>query len=183
MWQIKLETWTYRCFSQFLSTELLQLCDVVGLPPMNCLLRSFHNILIGLRSGLWLGHSITLAFFFFNHSLVTQLVCLGSLSCCVAHFLLRLGSRTDVLTFSFRTCYNSEFIVPSMMAGCPGQDEAKQAQTMILPPPCFTDGIRFLCWNTVCAFSKQRFSFKQKFFLFICQQNLSPTALCFPHDL
>ncbi len=58
----------------------------------------------------------------------------------------------NVLTFSFRICwYNSEFIVPSMMAGCPGQDAAKQAQAIILPPPCFTDGIRFLSWKQ-CAF-------------------------------
>ncbi len=39
-----------------------------------------------------------------------------------------------------------------MMAGCPGQDAAEQAQAMILPPPCFTDGIRFLSWNAVCSF-------------------------------
>ncbi len=50
---------------------------------MNCLLRSFHKILIGLRSGLWLSHSKTLTLFFFNHSLVEWLVCLGLLSCCM----------------------------------------------------------------------------------------------------
>ncbi len=30
-----------------------------------------------------------------------------------------------------------------MMAGCPGQDAAKPTQAMILPPPRFTDGIRY----------------------------------------
>ncbi len=84
------------------------------------------------------------------HSLVERLVCLGSLSCCMACFLLRLSSRTDVLIFSFRIrWYNSKFIVPSMMASRPGPDAAKQAQAMILPLQCFTDGLGFLCWNAV----------------------------------
>ncbi len=101
-------------------------------------------------------HSKTLTLFFFNHSLVKWLVCLGSLSFCMAHFLLKLSSGTDVLIFSFRICwYISEFFVPSMMASRPGPDAAKQAQTMLLPPPCFTDGIGFLCWNAVFFFSNE----------------------------
>ncbi len=60
----------------------------------------------------------------------------------------------DDLTFSFRICwYYSEFIVPSMVAGCPGQDVAKRAQAMILPPPCFTDGIRFFMLECSVFFS------------------------------
>ncbi len=43
-------TITCKSFSPFLSAEPLKLCDVGGFPPMNCLLRSFHNILIGLKS-------------------------------------------------------------------------------------------------------------------------------------
>ncbi len=39
-----------------------------------------------------------------------------------------------------------------MVAGCVGQDIAKQAQAMILPPPCFTDGIVLLSWNAECSF-------------------------------
>ncbi len=78
------------------------------------------------------------------YSLVERLVCLGSLSCCMACFLLRLSSRTDVLIFSFRICwYNSKFIVPSMMASRAGPDAAKQAQVL---SPCtrnaiFPDGL------------------------------------------
>ncbi len=95
----------------------------------------------------------TLTWFFLNHSLVKLFVCLGSLSYSMTCFLLRLSSQTDVLTFSFTICwYNSEFIVPSMIASRPGPDSAKQGQTMILPPLCFTDGIIFLCWNEVCSF-------------------------------
>ncbi len=76
-------------------------------------------------------------------------VCLGLLSCWMTHFLLRFISQTGVLTFFFICWYNSEFIIPSMMASRPGSDAVKQAQTMILPPPCFTDELRFLCWNAV----------------------------------
>uniref|UniRef100_A0A673FRQ1 Anoctamin n=1 Tax=Sinocyclocheilus rhinocerous TaxID=307959 RepID=A0A673FRQ1_9TELE len=63
----------------------------------------------------------------------------------MTHFLLRLSSQTDDLTFSFRICwYNSEFIVPSMKTSLPGPDAAKQPPTMIPPPPCFIDGIEKL---------------------------------------
>ncbi len=86
-------TITCRSFSPFLSAEPLKLCDVGGFPPMNCLLGSFHNILIGLRSGLWLSHSKTLSLFFFNHSLVEWLVCLGLLSCCMTHVLKQMSWR------------------------------------------------------------------------------------------
>ncbi len=69
------------------------------------------------------------------------------------HFLLRFSSQTDVLIFSLRICwYHSEFIVPSMMSSHPGPDAAKQAQTLLLPPPCFIDEIRFSCWNAMCYF-------------------------------
>ncbi len=117
-------TITCRSFRPFLSAEPLKLCEIGGFPPMHCLLESFHNILIGLRSGLWLSYSKTLTLFFFNHSLVELLVCLGLLSCCMTHVLMRL----------------LKFIVPSMMAGSPGQDAAKQAQAMILPPTCLKMG-------------------------------------------
>lgn len=42
------------------------------------------------------------------------------------------------------------------MASCPGPDAPKHAQTTILPPPRFTDGIRFLCWNAVFSFLQQK---------------------------
>uniref|UniRef100_A0AAQ6A2N2 lysophospholipase n=1 Tax=Amphiprion ocellaris TaxID=80972 RepID=A0AAQ6A2N2_AMPOC len=58
------------------------------------------------------------------------------------------NTHSNAVTFSHT---DEEFIVPRMMANCPGPDAAKQAQTMILPPPCFTDGTKFLCWNA--AFS------------------------------
>lgn len=49
------------------------------------------------------------------------------------------------------------------MASCPGPDAPKHAQTTILPPPRFTDGIRFLCWNAVFSFLQTETShFNQK---------------------
>lgn len=90
---------------------------LVGFFAWTACFRSFHSISIGLRSGLWLGHSKTLTFFCANHSLAEQFVCLGSLSYCMTHFLLSFSSQTDTLTFSCGICwYNSELIAPSMKA-------------------------------------------------------------------
>ena len=50
-----------------------------------------------------------------------------------------------------------------MLAIHPGPDTAKQAQTRILLPLCFTDGMRVLCCNVVFAHCQtKRFSFKPK---------------------
>ncbi len=48
-----------------------------------------------------------------------------------------------------------------MMAGRPGQDAAQQAQAMILPPPCFTDGDDSYAGMQCVLFSRHNsFSFK-----------------------
>ena len=52
--------------------------------------------------------------------------------------------------------YNSEFIGPST-ASHSGPEATKQAQILIMPPPCFTDGMRFLCWNAVFAHCQTKF--------------------------
>ncbi len=50
------------------------------------------------------------------------MICVLGVCCLAAWSVL-----TDVLRFSFIICWNnSEFVVPSMMAGCPGQDTAKK---------------------------------------------------------
>lgn len=81
-------------------------------------------------------------------------MCLGLFPSCMTNFLLRFSSQKDVL----------RSIVLSMIVSCPGPDTAKQAQAMILPPPCFTNYIRFLCWNAVfLLFSKHNaFHLNQK---------------------
>ena len=43
--------------------------------------KSYHRFSIGLRSGLWLGHSKTFKCFPLKHLSVALAVCLGSLSC------------------------------------------------------------------------------------------------------
>ncbi len=65
-------------------------------------LNSCHSISIGFMSGLWFGHSKTLILFFYSHSKVGLLLCLGSLSCCITQMRLSLRSQTDGRTFSFR---------------------------------------------------------------------------------
>lgn len=57
------------------------------------------------------------------------------------------------MIFSFRSCwYNLDFMVTLMMGNRPCPDAAKQDQIIILPPLCFTDAIRFLCWNVTKKF-------------------------------
>lgn len=46
-----------------------------------CSFSSLLRFSIRLRSGAWLGHSLTLMCFFFSHSFVALVVCFGSLSC------------------------------------------------------------------------------------------------------
>ena len=111
-----------------------------------------------------LSHSKTWTLFCCNHALVEQLVCLLSLSFFMSDFLLTSRSWTDTLTFSCRICwYNSELIALSMITSYPGPGAAKQAQTMVLPPICFTDEIRFLCLNEGFVHHQTKcFSFKPK---------------------
>ncbi len=104
------------------------------------LLRSFHRIVIGLRSGLWLGQSKTWTLFFFKTTL-----CRMTCAC--------------ILAFSFIMCRYIH--CSSMMAGCPRPRAATTAQAMILPSTVFHRWRRFLRWNAVCPFLQHNsFSFK-----------------------
>lgn len=63
----------------------------------------------------------------------------------MTQFLVRFSSWLDVLPFSLEFADNFRIHCSILiMAIDPGSDVVKQAQTMILPPPCFTDGIKFL---------------------------------------
>ncbi len=69
-----------------------------------------------------------------------------------------------------------------MMAGCPGQDAAKQTQAMILPPPSFTDGIKLLSWNAVCSHNIIAYIISTiKYICFIHPLNFSPIVLWLVH--
>lgn len=81
----------------------------------------------------------------------------------------RLSPISSFLKLSFKVCWHdSEF--------------RKQAQTTILLPPCFTDGIRFFCWNAVFSFF-YRWCSKVKPTQFcnrlIHLQSTAQTAVCF----
>ena len=69
---------------EFFSTLLYNVASVLWTLQhcfMHSSLKSHHSISGRLRSGLWLDHCNTLILFFFRHSAVDLLLCLGSLSC------------------------------------------------------------------------------------------------------
>lgn len=72
-----------------------------------------------------------------------------SFSCCMTRFLFRFTTQTDVLIISFGILwYHSEVVVSLITASRPllsrpVPDAANQVQTLIPPPPCFTDVMRF----------------------------------------
>jgi len=109
---------------------------------------AFLRFKVGLRSGLWLGHSKVFSLFFFSHSEVDLLVCFGSLSCCIMQVRFRLEATNRCLNVVLQ-----DFLVDSRIsfitASLPGPEAAKQPQTIILPPTYFTVGMMFFFWNAV----------------------------------
>ena len=75
-----------RIFGPLFFIALLQLIEVCSISLWTALLRSQHSISNRWSSGLWLDHCDTLIIFFFRHSDVDLLPCLGSLSCWWASF-------------------------------------------------------------------------------------------------
>lgn len=68
-----------------------------------------------------------------------------------------------------------------MMASCPDPEATKQLQTIILPPPFFTDGTLFLYWNAVFASCQiKHFSFKPKSSVSSTEHS-SRSFLAYPH--
>ena len=70
-----------RDFDPLLFTDRLQIMKVSRLSLGNSKLQLHPQISIGLRSGDWLGHSMTLMCFFLSLSFVALTVCFGSSSC------------------------------------------------------------------------------------------------------
>ena len=75
---------------------------VVGFHAWTARFKSCCNISIGIRSGLWLGHSKTSNLLLFSHFHVDLIVCFGSLFYCVTQLHFSFSSQTDGLTFSCR---------------------------------------------------------------------------------
>lgn len=61
---------------------------------------------------------------------------------------IKIRFRTGSLRSLFVQRIHLEFIVTLIMASLSGPDAAKQARTMVLPPPCFTNEIRFFSKQT-----------------------------------
>lgn len=87
--------------------------------------KSAHSISIGLRSGLWQGHSRTLRFLTLTLSLVDLWIYFGSL-CWRVQFCFSFNFLTDDFTFSSSIfCYTAEFTMDSMMVSWLGPVAAK----------------------------------------------------------
>ena len=114
-------------------TTLFQFIEICGHLSMHSSRKVLSQHFNWVKSGLWLGHHETSILFFFSHSVVDLLVCLGSLSCCTTQFWPSRSCWTDGITFNSRILwYAEEFVVNSMTAKCPGLVAAKQAQIITL---------------------------------------------------
>ena len=93
----------------------------------------------------WRGHWKTLIYLLLKQSCVKYAVGLGSLFCWNFHLhLLNKRFALGMSLFSNIWRYMTQSIFPSMMCSEPVPCEVKRAQTIILPPPCFTVGMVFL---------------------------------------
>ncbi len=110
---------------------------------------SLQRFSMGLRSGDWLGHSMTLKCFLRSHSFVAWVVCLGSLSCWKTQPLFIFNALADGRRFSLKISrYMAPFILSFTQISRPGPFAEKQPQSMMFPPPCFTVGMVFFGCNS-----------------------------------
>ncbi len=106
-----------------------------------------------LKSGLWLGHSRTVAELLWSHSFVILAVCLGSLSSWKVNLRPSLRSWALWRRFSSRmSLYLAAFIFPSIATSRPVPAAEKHPHSMMLPPPCFTVGTVLDRWWAVPGF-------------------------------
>lgn len=84
--------WDTRFFTALLQHLLMH--SSLYVPPQ-------HFSLVGVWT-LWLGHCNTLTLFFFSHSVVSWLLCFGSLFCWMNRFQSSFYCLTDDLTFDSR---------------------------------------------------------------------------------
>jgi len=90
------------CYGEILACSTLLCCfsslRFVEIRSNEALFRSHHSISMRLRSGLLLGQFNALVLFFFRHSVVGLLLCLGSLSCWWPSFsqALAVGQVTSI---------------------------------------------------------------------------------------
>lgn len=142
----------------FLLTNCFNSVMLVGLFAWTALFRLFQHIYIGLRSGV--GQKVN--FFCFNHSLVDWLLCLGSLSCLMSHFLLGFNLWMDMDNLLVR------YKIHSSVNDCkPSWSQGSKASPSILPQ-------HFLYKPKIILFN-----FYSKIIIYsglICPQNILPMA-------
>ena len=104
-----------RDFDPFLFPECLQILQVFWLLLGNVKPLPLPRFSIGLRSGNWIGYSMTLIYFLLSHSFVALAVCFWSLSCWKNHPQLIFSVLAEEKRFSFKILmYLALFIGPSM---------------------------------------------------------------------
>ena len=101
--------------------------------------KSLQRCLIGLKTGLWLGHSRTFRELSRSHSYVILAVCLGSLSCWKMNLSPSLTSWALWSRFSARIfLYFALFIFPSTQTSLPIPATEKHPHSMMITQLCFT---------------------------------------------
>lgn len=109
-----------------LFAKMLQILRLRGHHLCTALFRSPHIFWIGFRPGLWLGHSKTLIFFWWSHSLVDLDVCFGALSCRKMKFLFIFSFLAEARGFCSNTDWYLElFIISSTLTKAPVPAEEK----------------------------------------------------------
>lgn len=103
-------SWSNRLLYDFFNlTFFWRILAHSSLPHCSSVLQSHHSIIsLSLRCGLWLDYCNTLIFFFFSHSVVGLLLCLGSPSCWVTQFPPNLSCQTDVFTFDSKVLWYTQ---------------------------------------------------------------------------
>ena len=91
----------YSSWQNYLSSAI-----VFGHLMCMTLFKSFHSLSLGLRSGLWLGHSKRWILFFWSHSVVDLLWCFGSLFCCIIQLQLTFRHSHNFLILGIHLTLN-----------------------------------------------------------------------------
>ena len=150
VWRYKLGTPAFGEFLPFFSADPLKL-RLDGERCWTAIFRSLQRCLIGLKSGLWLGHSRTFKNLSRSYSCVVLAVFLGSLSCWKVNLHPSLRSWVLWSSFSSRiSLYLDLFVFPSILTCLPVPAAEKHPHSMLLPPPYFTVGMMpgfFQTWH------------------------------------
>lgn len=114
-------------FIPLFMADFLKLFQTGWRASVNCFLQVSPQILMGVKSGLWLGHSVTFRDLPWTQCSVVVAVWLGSVSC----WKVCVHSGEGFL-------YLTSFIHPSIVPSFSVPASEKHPRSLMLPPPCFT---------------------------------------------